>query len=111
MNNKLRLDYNYHDVPDHTAEALENYFFHGYEPGSFVYAVLTNDLIGACTRCDHINRENIVNIVKWLLQRAPAGSWGSDHRVLNWVKDTDQCRTRFVEEWEKRTMWETLSSN
>lgn len=108
MAKKLRPDYNYYDVPEHTAEALENYFFYGYEPGSFVYAVLSNDLIGACTRCDHVNRDQIVQIVKWVIQRAPAGSWGNEQRVLNWIKDTDRRRSEFVEAWEKRAMWEAL---
>jgi len=108
MKNKLRLNYDYHDVPEHTCEALENYFFHGYEPGSFVVAVLTNDLVRACTSCDHVNREHIVDIVKWVMHKAPSGSWGSEQRVLNWIKDTDGRRTEFVEAWEKRAMWEAL---
>lgn len=110
MIQKSRLDYSHYAVPEHTCEALENFFFHGYQPGSFVYSVLINDLIGACTSCDHVNREAIVDIVKWLLHRAPVGSWGSRDIVGKWLKDEDGCRTEFVEAWEKREMWETLSN-
>jgi hypothetical protein len=105
---KVRLNYEHYGVPGHTREALEDYFFYGYQPGSFLYSVLINDLIGACTHCDHVNREAIVDIVKWLLHRAPHGSWGSREMVQNWTANEKQCRTTFVDEWEKRTMWETL---
>ena len=106
---KHRLDYAYHNVPEHTRTSLELYFFEGVEPGGFLYSVLTNDLMGACTRCDHINREAIVDIVKWMIHRAPQGSWGHRQRILDWMHDKDQCRTKFVTEWEKRVMWEILS--
>lgn len=105
---KSRLDYSYYNVPEHTREALENYFFYGYLPGSFVTAVITNDLVRACNSCDHINREAIVDITKWVMHNAPNGSWGNHNNLQNWLHDADSCRTKFVEEWEKRAMWESL---
>jgi len=106
---EFRLDYSYHNVPEHTREALENYFFHGYEPGRFVTAVLCNDLIAACTSCDHINRDSIVDIVKWIVHRAPMGAWGNQMAVADWIKDVGGRRTAYVDEFEKRLMWETLA--
>ena len=110
MPQEFRLDYSYHNVPEHTRESLENYFFYGYQPGSFVYSLLINDLIGACVSCDHINREAIVDIVKWLLHKAPVGSWGNRDIVQKWAANEDGCRTEFTDAWEKREMWDTLSS-
>lgn len=106
---RFRLDYSYHGVPEHTRESLENYFFHGYEPGSFVVAVLSNDLYGACTRGDHVNKEYIVEIVKWVIHCAPHGSYGSLATVHAWIKDVDGRRTEFVEAWEKKEMWRVLN--
>ena len=105
----FRFDYSYHNVPEHTRVSLENYFFYGYEPGSFVYSVLINDLTGACVHCDHVNREHMVEIVKWLLKTAPGRSWGNRDFVRDWIKDKDNCRTEFVTAWEKKEMWRVLN--
>lgn len=105
---KFRLDYEGYGVPDHTKEAFENYFFKGFEPGSFLTSVLKNDLIGACTRCDHINREHIVNITKWMLHNAPTGSWGNHAAVEAWLFDKDNCRSKWADMKEKAIMWAVL---
>jgi hypothetical protein len=111
MSRKTRLSYDRYEVPDHTQQALEDYFFHGYEPGSFLMSVLCNDLMGAVNRCDHINREHIVDIAKWVMHTAPCSSWGNRAMVMDWVNDTNGTRTKFVDEFEKRLMWETLATN
>lgn len=105
---QFRLDYERYSVPEHTRVALEDYFFYGYEPGSFVTAVLCNDLMGTVNRCDHINRECIVDIAKWIMHNAPSSSWGSKQAVANWLADKDSCRTMYKDEWEKRAMWQAL---
>jgi hypothetical protein len=110
MTQKTRLDYTRHRVPEHTQEALERYFFLGLEPGGFLTSVLSNDLMGACTRSDHVNRENIVGIATWVLHSAPNESWGHLGAVANWCKDEGGCRTRWVEAFEKRMMWNELSA-
>ena len=109
MTQKTRLDYTRYRVPEHTQESLERYFFHGLEPGSFLVSVLCNDLMGACTRSDHVNRESIAGIATWILHNAPENSWGHLTTVSNWIKDTDSRRTRWVEAFEKRMMWDELS--
>lgn len=106
----FRLDYSYYDVPDHTKESLENYFFRGFEPGSFVTSVLANDLMGAVTRCDHINKNHIVDISKWVMHNAPHGSWGDMETVINWVQDKDNRRTMYTDAFEKKLAWATLST-
>ena len=73
-------------VPEHTHEALQNYFNNGWEPGSFLMAVLRNDLIEASFRADHINRDNLANIAEWIYHNAPRGSWGSTEVVRDWLQ-------------------------
>lgn len=110
MNQKTRLDYSRYSVPAHTQESLERYFFHGLEPGSFLVSVLSNDLMGACTRSDHINRDSIVGIATWVLHNAPPESWGNHTSIKLWIEDRDGRRTQYVDAFEKRMMWNELSA-
>lgn len=105
----MKMDYSHHDVPEHTQEALNNYFFHGYEPGNFVTAVLCNDLMRATNSCDHINKKYLTDIAKWVMHNAPNMSWGSRQMVQDWLHDVDGARTKFVTACEKRAMWEALN--
>ena len=108
-NDKFKLDYGLYGVPEHTRESLERYLFEGIEPGGFLYSVLTNDLYGACTRCDHVNKEYLVEIVRWVFHEAPRGSWGHQACMVDWIKDRNQCRTKYVAEWERQEMWRVLN--
>ena len=70
--------FNYAAFPNQNMVAgLQRYFEHGIEPGSFMTAVLCNDLKEACGRADDINRHMLFEIVKWLWNEAPSGTWGS----------------------------------
>ena len=71
--------FNYDLFPNqHMVDGLRLYFERGIEPGSFMTAVLCNDLKEACGRADHINRHLIFQIVAWLYNEAPYASWGSE---------------------------------
>lgn len=102
-------DFNYLDIPQHTQDALENYFLRGWSPGGFVTAVLANDLMRACTSCDPQNRESLVDIAKWVHHRAPTGSWGNYATVTAWLNDVDQRQTIYADTMEKQAMWKVLS--
>jgi hypothetical protein len=76
----------YSGLPQHMQGAFKRYFENRISPGSFGVAVLTNDLIGACHRADHINQSRLFDIVKWLYNHAPAGSWGSLELYEAWIQ-------------------------
>jgi hypothetical protein len=97
-------------IPDHTKEALDNYFLKGYEPGGFLTSVLTNNLYGAVTSADIANRHAIWEIVTWLTTDPiiPVRSWGTKDQVSNWLNDVGSIRTKFVDKMEKEYIWETL---
>ena len=97
-------------IPQHTAEALDNYFLRGWEPGGFLTSVLTNNLYGAVNRADTANRHAIYEIVEWLTLEpiVPRNSWGHEKLVEGWLRDTDGIRTKFVDKMEKEYIWETL---
>jgi hypothetical protein len=73
-------------VPPHTRDTLINYIENGLPTGSFVQAVLSNDLTEAFGRADHINSQHVGTIVSWLYNFAPSTCWGSDEKVREWYK-------------------------
>lgn len=75
----------YDRIPATTIETLERWVSHGYEPGSFVTAVLKNDLYGACRNADQENAAALYEIVCWLVNKAPMGCWGSAANVSEWA--------------------------
>lgn len=73
-------------VPEHTQAALERYIVHALEPGSFLTAVLVNDLYTAALKADTMNSSSLTEIVKWLYFEAPPGSFGSSEQVKSWLE-------------------------
>lgn len=106
--NKLWLDWSYTDVPDHTRQSFEDYLLRGLPPGSFMSAVLRNDFVAAVCHADHVNREHLPGIAKWMLNHAPSISWGNEQAVRDWVDDKEGRRTEFYEYHEKKRVWELL---
>lgn len=74
-------------IPPDTLELLEQWVERRavHLPGSFLTAVLSNDLLEACRRADERNRVALYWIVGWLHDNAPALSWGSAETVSNWL--------------------------
>lgn len=91
-------------VPEHTQAALERYFTHALEPGSFLMAVLTNDLYSAALRADSLNSTSLTEIVKWLWFEAPPGSFGSSEQVNDWLNKGDS-----FQEFSKRLVIDILA--
>jgi hypothetical protein len=92
-------------VPEHTHEALMNYFNHCYEPGSFLMAVLRNDLMAASMRADHVNREHLASIAAWVCHNAPYGSWGSEEAIRGWLRKNEHQQA-----YEKKLVMKILST-
>ena len=69
---------NYASFPNqYLVDGVQRYLEHGIRPGDFLTAVLCNDLKEACGRADFTNRYLLFDIVNWLYNEAPLGSWGS----------------------------------
>ena len=102
------MSWNGQEVPIHTQESLENYLIHGYPPGSFVTAVLTNDLYGVVARADNINKQNLIAITDWVINHAPSMSWGSHELMELWITDADGRRTAYSEPIMKAYTWKSL---
>lgn len=76
----------YH-IPFHMAEGLQTYINHRIKQGSFLHAVLCNDLMGACGRADDQNLANLPAYAAFLWRYAPPECFGSKEKVEKWLKD------------------------
>ena len=72
-------------IPEHMHAPLRRYFEEYIPTGSFLEAVLCNDLREAVAQADNDNIRNIPAFVNWLYNEAPAGSWGSREAYENWI--------------------------
>jgi len=81
-------------VPSQNHGGIVRYFEQGIIPGSFLGAVLRNDLQGAIGQADDDNIKCIHSIVAWLYNYAPGGSWGYQNAPEDWKKT--------LKEWQEK---------
>src|SRR6185436_832263 len=89
----LRAKLAWANVPSDHHEELLGYILHGVPPGSFIRAVLENDLKAACAHADDGNRPKIFSFVAFLYNYAPLQCWGSPEAVATHIVSKRQERT------------------
>lgn len=72
------------DLPEWTHSELLDYIHRGQFCGSFLEAILSNDLREAVNRCMQHEMDSIPRFVIFLTNYAPAGCWGSSDSYNNW---------------------------
>lgn len=95
----------YPNVPEHTIEALDRYWKHGYSPGSFLSSVLVGDLYTAAARADPANKRSLGFIAEYIVHEAPRGSYGHPEVVQDWIN-----RGEMFQFHEKQRVVEILST-
>jgi len=80
-----RVRDNLHLVPEHMHDGLMLYLEHGVEPGSFLDAVLRNDLVGAFTRADELNQHAMRGWAELMYWHIPMSARGVN--VDQWMAD------------------------
>ena len=80
----MEIDYSL--LPPHMHGAMKRYIEQGIEPGSFLVAVLSNDMMEACARADSVNRNFLPDYAMFLYNYAPRGCYGSKEKVIAWVE-------------------------
>lgn len=75
----------YH-LPMHMRTGMIEYIENGTPPGSFLEAVLSNDLKETFARADNTNRVRVFDFVVYLYNYAPLQCWGSRERYRAWVE-------------------------
>lgn len=68
-----------------TQDDIDRYRDHGVLPGSFLQAVLENDLVRAFQQADEDNGRGMAQIVGYCYNHLPGGSWKSPERVREWA--------------------------
>lgn len=82
---KLQPD-SYYPIREDLYGALERYLNNGIMPGSFLTAVLENNLSEAFGRADIDNEANMKNIIGYVYNHLPSNSWGSREKVQYYLK-------------------------
>jgi hypothetical protein len=76
----------YEKAPNDLGDSFKRYIELRIPTGSFLRAVLENDLKEACGRADIYNQRILFEIVYWLYNEAPPDCWGSPEKVKAWLK-------------------------
>lgn len=84
-------------IPPLLLEGLQRYIDQRVETGSFLRAVLSNDLTDAVRRADPDSFAALPLLLDWLRDNAPAACWGSPGRVQSWLRVCQMCRHPLVE--------------
>jgi hypothetical protein len=71
-------------VPGRLRQGLNAHIGRGEIVGSFLTAVLENDLLNAACRADDTNRARLRDLMVFLHMDAPAACWGSPEKVESW---------------------------
>lgn len=72
-------------IPPRMMDSLQRYIENHIKPGSFLSAVIQNNLKRACDYADDENLENLPAYVGFLVNQAPLGCWGNLDNFINWV--------------------------
>lgn len=83
----------YYPIREDWFGALERYLNMGIMPGSFMTAVLENNLVEAFSRADIMNSANLKNIIGYVYNHLPSNSWGSPQRVHDYLESLKESAT------------------
>lgn len=67
-----------------TKEGLDAWAREARPPGSFLYAILTNNLKEAFAQADEENERDMQEIVAYCYNYLPCNCWGSPENVEEW---------------------------
>lgn len=92
MTTTLRLSLARSQVPEQNHSALINYVTLGIPAGSFLEAVLRNDLREACACADIDNQLRLWWTVEWIYSHVPSIAWGSLDNYVAWIQKHAEAR-------------------
>lgn len=71
-------------IPEHMRGGVERWIEYGIAPGSFLIAVIENNLSMAVAKADEINLDRLPDYVRFFHWDAPSGCWGSPEKARAW---------------------------
>jgi len=87
----------YDKIDDHLKESIINFYLDAVPTGSFLKAVLSNDLVGAVGRADRRNIKVLKTIVSFVYNEIPGECWGNKKIVENWTGADEQIKEYYKE--------------
>ena len=84
MTEEIEYGGEYELIPIHMREGLYGYIHNGRRVGSFLAAVISNDLRETCLNADNVNKHVIFEYVAFLHGYAPMACWGSTKKYHEW---------------------------
>ena len=73
-------------IPLHMHNGLGAYIVHGQAPGTFLSAVIENDLKTACLHADDQNKHCLFHYANFFYNCAPGACWGYKGAIEHWQK-------------------------
>lgn len=73
-------------ISEHMMGAITRYIEHRLQPGSFLEAVICNDLREAVGQADDTNIRNLPAYVGYFYNEAPSSCWGSVEKYQAWLE-------------------------
>ena len=83
---KIGAEFAKRDLPAYMVPGMYNYLSNKIPPGSFMSAVLCNDLYLACQTADSTNRFRLFAYMDFLHNEAPPKSFGSYDAYKSWLE-------------------------
>jgi len=77
--------FRHYHIRDNMMGAIYRYIRHGIPPGSFLTAVIENNLSEAVGRADDENLENLPAFPAYFYNEAPSPCWGSPEKRRAWI--------------------------
>jgi hypothetical protein len=76
----------YSSLPEHMQDGMQLWVERGIEPGSFLAAVLRNDLMGALGKADSVNINRLKDYGMFLYNEVPSDCFGSHAKYVAWME-------------------------
>ena len=90
----------YDRLPEHMQHVAKEYVETGIVyAGSFMWYVLTNNLVDSYGQADEINQARMFDWAMWLYNDAPRGCWRTESNIKEWA----EARRKEREELETAT--------
>lgn len=81
---QIELGFQECNLPEYMKEGVLRYIFDGILSGSFLGAILENNLVGAFKFADDNNLASMKDWVRFLYWHLPSNCWGSEKKVKKW---------------------------
>ena len=72
-------------IPSYMMEGINRYVQFGNKPGSFLSAVIMNDLKMAVLCADKCNIQNLPAYIYYFQNHVPSRCWGSRKKMIKWI--------------------------